>query len=326
MPQNVTFFLKLLLVIILVVAILIPVNMLYMRGETYSGAQAGMEKFEDVPCNIAFANFGPSYGMSCFNYKEWIADSKACFNFSLTMQDIYHDYSLYQTYADHFAPGAVVAITVSYFTFCSNNSAPSPMRYYKILDKQAIKGYSLENDISANYLPVYGQGSSLARDLLNDLLNSIMYSSATGGAIENEKDPIAALDGDSAVRITTITSGNLNIYGNYIEENKELLINWIKEMQDAGLTPVLVQTPYWHAYANGFDAELLEKSYSYPLECVVQETGVTLLDFNNDSNTDYIHNPEYFNNCDHVSNAGSVEFMRRYQSALEQFVLASTES
>lgn len=322
MSQNVKFFLKMLLVIVLVVAILLPLNMLYIRGATYSGAQSGMEKFENVPEHIEFANFGPSYGMSCFNYDALKENGETCFNFSLSMQDIYHDYSLYQTYADNFKPGAVVAITVSYFSFCSNNDAPSAIRYYKILENSAIKGYTFENDFSANYLPVYGKGSALLRDLLNDFLNSVMRISATDQKIPQDESTLASeLDSDSAVGIMSITNGNLNIYQNYIQENEDLLVQWIEEMQQAGLKPVLVQTPYWHTYASGFDKELLSKCYVQPLNRVMQKTNVPLLDFTTEAHADYNQTPEYFNNCDHVSPKGAVEFMDRYLSEIKQLGL-----
>ena len=317
MNGNVKCFIKVFVVVILVVAILLPINLLYVNGITYLGAQSGMDKFDNVPQNIEFANFGPSYGGS-FTYNDLIDQGKSCFNFSLSMQDLYHDYCLYKAYSDHFAPGAVVAITVSYFSFCSNNDTASTPRYYKLLSKEDIKGYTVENDFSANYLPVYGKGSALVRDLLNDTLNSIMTGSVNEEKQEtdSESSKTAELKTDSDVRIMTITNGNLKVFGNYIRENEDILVQWIEEMKAAGLKPVLVQTPYWHDYADGFDAELLDKSYAQPLSRVMEKTGIQLLDFTDEANADYRETTEYFNNCDHLSEAGCVEFMKRYLAAI----------
>ena len=324
MKKNLFFFLKILLVLTLVAAIVLPVNFLYMSGETYQGAQRGMEKFKTVPDNIQLANFGPSYGMYCFSYDDLTKGGKTCFNFALSMQDLYHDYQIYRTYADRFAPGAVVAVTLSYFSFCSDNSDVSSARYYKILDNDSIKGYTAENDFSANYLPVYGKGSSVVRDVVNDTLNAIMKKSVyeesgIGQNVQTQEDALlAAFALDSQVRVMTIENGNLKAYSSYIRENEALLTAWIKQMQADGLHPVLVLTPYWHDYANGFDPQLLDKCYSQPLQNVIDATDVPYLNFNEGKYAEFGENTKYFRNCDHVSLAGTTAFMTAYTAYLKE--------
>ena len=323
MKKNIIFLSKIAIALALAIALLIPINLLYTYGETYGGTYAGMDKYENVPTGIEYANFGPSYGMNCFDYETLTAEGKTCFNFSLTMQDLYHDYEIYKAYEDHFAEGAVVAITVSYFSFCSETDSPSSARYYKILGKDAIKGYTLENDLSAKFFPVYGKGSSLIRDLTNDLLDSIMKKSIDTSNEPSAEDNAADTDSrtdelkkDSAVRVMTIESGNLTPYTDYIAENAAILEAWIKDMQDKGLKPVIVLTPYWTDYANGFNAELLERGFTAPLAEVVERTGVAYENFNTEQYTAYITNPSYFSNCDHVSKAGGKAFMELFLKCL----------
>ena len=325
MKKNVVFILKIAVVLVLVVGILLATSALYRKGLTYVGTYAGMAKFDDVPESIDYANFGPSYGMNCFRYDTIEAKGKTAFNFSLTMQDLYHDHALYKTYEDRFSDGAVIAIPLSYFSFCSDTEAPSSNRYYKLLDRSYIKGYTLENEISTKYVPVYGKGSSLIRDVTNDLLNSIMKKSVQTAEAENERDAAkdqppeeAELKADSVSCIVNIETGNLKAFADQIGTNEAILIDWIKEMQAKGLRPVLLLTPYWHDYAFGFDEALLKTGYHDPVARVVEQTGVDYVDFCGEAYDEFIHTPRYFNNCDHVSEEGSEEFMKLYVQYLTE--------
>ena len=282
-----------------------------------------MDKYNHMPDRIDFANFGPSYGMNCFHYEVIEAMSKNGFNFSLSMQDLYHDYALYKTYEESFDDGAIVAITLSYFSFCSDTEAPTGNRYYKILDRAYIKDYTIEKEVSTRFFPIYGQGGSLVRDLTNDLLNRIMKKSVTTSDRETVvTTELAAeeeeLKADSKTCIISIENGNLKVFGDQIDINETILVNWIKEMKEKGLRPILVLTPYWHDYAYGFDEALLKASYYDPVSNVIQKTGVDYIDFCGAEYDEFIHTPRYFNNCDHVSMEGSVEFMSLYVKCLEE--------
>lgn len=323
MKNNIRFLIKILVVFVLVLSILIGTSAIYKNGLTYKGTYSGIEKYENVPSDIEFANFGPSYGMNCFKYDTVEAMGKTGFNFSLTMQDLYHDYAIYKTFKDNFKEGAVVAIPLSYFSFCSDTSAPTGNRYYKLLDREYIKGYTLEKEVSAKYIPVYGKGVSLIRDMTNDLFISIMKKSEE--ALETETDETSEMSAedeelkkDSSVRIMTIENGNLKVYADHIAINEEILVNWIEEMKEAGLIPVLMLTPYWHDYAYGFDEELLDISYNDPVARVVGKTGVDYINFCGEEYYEYIHTAKNFSNCDHVSKEGGKAFMKLYIDYLAQ--------
>lgn len=324
MKNNIKFVLKVLAVLCIALCLLALASELYKNGETYEGTYMGIEKFESVPEKIDYANFGPSYGMSCFKYDTIEKSGKTGFNFALTMQDLYHDYALYKTYEESFNEGAIVAIPLSYFSFCSNADSVTGTRYYKLLPKKYIKNYTLENDISTKYIPVYGKGSALIRDLINDMMNSIMSDNigpdeADSDETElNETTDVSKLTSDSKTRVFTVENGNLKMFGKYIKTNEEILVNWIKEMQEKGLKPVILLTPYWHEYANGFDAELLNEGYSEPVSRVVEKTGVEYINFCSEEFDEYTHTPEYFNNCDHVSKEGTKEFMELYMNCLTE--------
>ena len=330
MKNNIKFLIKFAITVCLALCLLSVVNFLYTNGETYNGTYAGIEKFDNVPTDIQFANFGPSYGMNCFGeYADWEEKGRTCFNFSLTMQDFHHDYHMYKKYKNNFAEGAIVAVPVSYFSFCSNADENSSSRYYKILDKSAIRGYSFESYISANYMPVYGKGSSFVRDLVNDTLNSILMKSSGTSSDETADENSAEqnidtekshkkLSDDSKARVLTVESGNLKPYASYIEENEEILIKWIEEMKSDGITPVLMLTPYYHEYANGFDKELLDKGFNEPMKRVLDKTDVRYINFNSEEYNEYINTPEYFINCDHISKKGSSALFVLYEEYLKK--------
>lgn len=319
MKVYLKFLVKFTAVICLTFCLLSLFNKLYINGKTYKGTYTGIEKFEDVPENITFANFGPSYGMNCFQYDEFERNG-VCFNFSLTMQDFYHDYALYKKYENNFAKGAIIAIPVSYFSFCSATDNNSSTRYYKLLESDFIKGYTLDKYISCNYIPVYGQGSSLLRDCTTDYLNSIMNDAinddAEASVDENKLSKALDLHEDSKTRVMTIENGYLKSNVKYIEQNKNILMKWIEEMKERGFTPILVLTPYYYEYAYGFDEKLLDNGYNQPLNDVIEKTNVLYLNFNSEKYHNYINTTEYFSNCDHVSSAGAREFMELYTQYL----------
>lgn len=314
MKNNVKFILKVFLVAILALSLLFAVSEFYKNGETYQGTYMGIEKFESVPDKIDYANFGPSYGMSCFDYNAVELNGKVGFNFSLTMQDLYHDYAIYKTYEDNFNDDAIIAITLSYFSFCSDFQAPSGTRYYKILQKKYIKDYTFEKHISARYFPAYGNGNTILKDVFKKMLQLLKSEDATttGETVSNNTMSEAELCSDSIESAVSIEDGRLKKYANNINLMEEVLVQWIEQMQKKGLKPILVLTPYWHEYANGFDEKILEESYIDPVERTIKKTGVDYVNFCSTDYDEYIHTPEFFSNCDHVSEKGAKAFMELY--------------
>ncbi len=332
MKENIKFVGKMLVVIALVLVILYPINLLYKSGLTYQGSNEGIDEFANIPMEIEYANFGPSIGMNCFDYSALEAEGKTCFNFALSMQNLYHDYEIYKEYADHLAPGAVVALPLTNISFCFNLNGDSSPRYYKILGSDAIKGYTLENDVSAKYVPVYGKGSSLIRDVLSGALDRVMVnivkrsetSDETAAGENATPDWATVLKRDSAAQVVSLTNGNMLAYESCIAEAEEILTNWIKEMQAAGLRPVVVIAPLWPDLVTGFEPEIFHRCYTEPLRRVLEATGVPCMDFTdfeNQAYLDYCNTPEYFSNSNHVSDAGAAAFMELYVEYVNENLL-----
>ena len=311
MKANIKFILKIFLTLCIAVAILSVGNKLYSNSSTYQGVSA----YKNMPDKIELANFGPSYGKSCFDYSDYKKDNIGCFNFSLSGQELNHDYGLYKTYEDKISDDATVAIAISYFCFTNDNIADSPSRYYRILNSEYINGFSAENWFYANCMPVYGQGGALTRNIL---LSKISVIKADGKDESAKKESLKEkLSTDSKDRIIKVTNQYYIPNEKYIETNEQLLIKWVNELKERGCTPILVLTPYYTDYANGFSGEQFDKCFTQPLNRVIEATGVTYVDFNKEYEY-YTHETEFFSNCDHVSKEGKAEFMKLYSEYLKE--------
>jgi len=313
MKENIKFLLKLALTVCLAVAILAVANKLYTSSASYTG----VDTYSDIPEDIEFAAFGPSYAVSCFQYDDFESRGKRCFNFGLSAQTLNHDYALYKTYKDNFDDNANVAIVVSYFSFCYNTEGKSTPRYYSLLDKEYIKGYSFETNFYTKYMPVYGHGDSLVRDLLIGKLSSVS-SDKKGDGNTDKADKLAK---DSKERIIKTIKENFIPYKDKTKETEDMLIEWIKDLQSRGHKPVLVLTPYYKDYAFGFEQTELDECFTNPLKRVIKETGVSYLNCNSDEYEYFITNPDYFNNCDHVSKKGAEEFMKAMRGLISNIRL-----
>ena len=310
MKSNIKFVLKIFLTLCVAIAILSVGNHLFSSSSTYHGISA----YKNMPDKIELANFGPSYGMSCFEYSDYQKDGIGCFNFALSGQELHHDYGLYQTYKDKISDDATVAIALSYFCFTNNTTEDSASRYYRILDPEYINGFSAENWFYANCMPVYGQGGALTRNMLLSKISVIKTDENAENAELSLKEKLSS---DSKDRLIKVENQYFLPNQEYIEENEKLLIKWIKEMQEKGCTPILVLTPYYTDYANIFNGELFDKCFTEPLNRVLEETGVRYVDFNKEYEY-YTQTPEFFSNCDHVSKAGRIEFMKLYSEYLKE--------
>ncbi|MBQ9414477.1 MAG: hypothetical protein IJU16_05055 [Clostridia bacterium] len=168
--------LKLLTLLLAAAVILCGLNVVYVNGFYYRDTYGEVQKFNDVPEHITMANFGTSHGLATFQYPA--DNGYTCFNFALSGSDIYHNYMLAKQYADHIEDGCIVAIPVSYFQFCMPLDTPTEKRYYGILDKSYIRGFSYETLINTNYLPVLRSGEYLFKDLIKDQELDVMIAQA----------------------------------------------------------------------------------------------------------------------------------------------------
>ncbi|MBQ3867802.1 MAG: hypothetical protein II789_04565, partial [Clostridia bacterium] len=159
------FFGKLFAVVLSVCLLIGIINRLYVNGYYYRDVYHEIDKMYDVPYDIQMVNLGTSHGLASFRYPE---DGVVRYNLALSGEDIYHDFATLRQFADHLAPGCIVALPTSYFSFCMSTEEPSQKRYYSYLDREYLRGFSYETLINAKYLPVLRSGEFIIKDLIKD--------------------------------------------------------------------------------------------------------------------------------------------------------------
>ena len=331
--------------IVLSVGLLIGVvNHFYVNGYYYRDVYGEIDKMLDVPYDIRMVNLGTSHGLASFRYPE---DGVVRYNLALSGEDLYHDFATLRQFADHLAEGCIVALPVSYFSFCMSTEEPSQKRYYAYLDREYLRGFSYETLINAKYLPVLRSGEFIIKDLIKDqeldvgaammednavLTDGTAQADANGSAEaeaassqqtvtdaltrQEHAEKEAELAAHAAGRAESWRSGYMTAGRVYIEENTKILREMVNFCFDSGFRPVLVSTPIYKALNEQFSEEELETCYFAPMRAVAAETGVPYLDLSHDEALSDV--PEYYGNSDHMSAEGAAAFYERYTEYLRQ--------
>ncbi len=239
--------------ILCVVALIIGIlNHQYVNGYYYRDVYGEVEKFQDVPYHITFANFGTSHGLATFRYAP---EETSCFNFALSGEDIYHDFQTLRQFSDHLEKGCLVTVPVDYFSFCLSTEEPSQKRYYTYLDKKYLRDFSVETLINSKYIPVLRSIEYLFKDLIGDqeinvenfMDDPVMEEdeSADGQerngetALDEQQETVDTdwkqeLKQHAVTRAESWRSGRMVLGGKYKEENTALLIKMINACKGYG--------------------------------------------------------------------------------------------
>ncbi|MBR2732370.1 MAG: hypothetical protein IKD72_10355 [Clostridia bacterium] len=302
-------------------------NHFYVRGYYYTDVYSEVQKMQEVPEQIVMANFGTSHGLASFRYPE---DGVVRFNFALSGEDIYHDFATLKQFADHLAPGCIVAIPVSYFSFCMSTQEPSQKRYYLYLDRQYLREFSFETLLNAKYVPVLRSGEFIIKDLIKDQemdVGAAMMEDRTDVPVSEPPAKAAAETGaaqaaaDAALlahakgRAESWRAGYMNAGRVFIPDNIRLLTEMVRFCNDSGFRPVLVSTPIYSALNAQFSQEELQTCYFDPMAAVQASTGAPYLDLSHDSVLS--NEPAFFGNSDHMTKAGAEAFYERYTAFLK---------
>ena len=332
--DKVRFFTKLISLLAVAAILLFVLNSVYVNGYYYNDIYGEVQKFrQEIPDGIEICNFGSSHGLASFKY----GDEENAFNFALSGEDLYHNFAKLQQYSSHLKKGCVVFLPISYFSFCTDTKAPSDKSYYTFLEKEYIKGYSLETYLNVKYFPVLRSGDGLLKDLVNeDKMASLFYEDAdqTGNAEEavvgaaDLNDYSAGPEEQSSLNPETLYNSayvpsdaelydfsdlrskswhsQFNRFNIYMDDNVGILTDTVNYCLDHGFVPILVSTPINHVLNVMFTDDELEKYFYSNIEKVVASTGVEYLDYSHDP--DFSDNNGYFSNADHFNSVGGKAF------------------
>lgn len=304
------FIFKLSLYALLILALTVCINALYIRLDQSDSDSTS--KFKSIPENIEICNLGSSHGLYGYDYQD-IADNYTCFNFALVSQTLSYDYRLLDYYQDNLKKGCVVIINISYFSFLGSAEEKNAdfesknKRYYKILDKSHIKQYSAQTDFYKDY-PALNDGVELIRAFTGRLMvDQHPEWNQTADDIDLQKDVEAANE-------RHLGTNQIDDEGNVIINQEEidalyLIIQMCKENE---WIPILVTTPFLSEYSsfawtNHTDA--LNTVYEI-IDEVQKNTGIAYYDYSLDERINSRH--DLFMNGDHLNKDGA----RKYTNIL----------
>lgn len=294
------FILKLIVFCVALTVVVIAVNTIYISAKDTGST----DKFKKVPDKIQICNFGSSHGANGYSY-DMLADEYVCFNFALASQSLDYDWRIMQCFRDNISEGAVVFITVSYFSFYGideiriDNFLSKNKRYYRFLPKEYIKEYDLKTDIFENRFPAL-----VAYDgLFNDIVNGI-----------RDQDGIDIADGQKYLEEAYkrhLLKDKLDDNGKRIvnDEYMDALYSMIGLCKEKGARPIMVTTPYMREYTDIVlerTPDFLDGFYAI-IDKVVQDTGAEYLDFSRDER--FMDESGLFVNADHLNHDGAVKFV-----------------
>lgn len=291
------FIIKLSILVLIVGIVLYIINLTYRRNEFGSW---------DVPDNILIMNVGSSHAYYGLCWDE-IDIEETSFNFALSGQVPSYDLRILKMYQNHLSEGGVCLIPVSWFSFVWEEEAiegfeAKDSRYYKLLDAEYIKQYSLTEDIRYNLFPVLYAGENL---FSIKMANNLAYNNFTGDIEETRWY-------NNAEDINFQEHAELSYKGQVSDWNKVILneeIDAVYEMieicRNKNITPILITFPFTKEFCQCADDELTIVFYDI-VEDIVKKTDVEWYDYSCDKR--FWENKELFMDSNHLNYEGAKYF------------------
>ena len=268
-----------------------------------------VQKFDKVPYDIQYCNFGSSHGLNDYCYDE-LDNEFITFNFALPSQSLLYDYKILEYYKDHISKDAIVFINISYFSFYGidetmmDNFESKNKRYYKFLPRESILNFDWKTYIYEVKFPSLCAYDKLFLGLLfGEEKQEDEWETQTAYDIDMDAYSKAAYE-------RHIIKNRVDENGNRIinSENVEALYKMIEICRDIGATPILITTPYLTEYTDrvkensGFYDDFYDK-----IDQIVSNTGVEYYNYAFDKR--FSNNYALFMNADHLNKTGALRFV-----------------
>lgn len=250
--------------------------------------------------NIQVANIGSSHGAYDFVYTDLEERGYSCFNYGNVSQTFNYDYAILKEYGSYLAPGSVLFIPVSYFSFNNEVTTDSEaqalsVKYYHCLSPQNMPDYDLFTDIVTTRLPILSAGEDILELFPN--LSLIALAADTG-------DDVAEFQRRAQDRYDRHFA-NKDTY--FMPEREEELREIISYCKARDITPVLITTPFSKYYRDLVSAEFLSE-FAEKVNTIASDTGVSYYDYSYDAR--FRGNLNYFSDSDHLNDEGAAYFMQ----------------
>lgn len=253
---------------------------------------------------VQIGNIGSSHGAYNFDYTPLTERGYSCFNFANASQSYNYDYAILKEYGHYMAPGSVLFIPVSYFSFNNevinaSEAQALSVRYYHCLSPENVPDYDPYIDLVTNKFPVLSAGEDILKIFPDLKLSLTVFASENNAEINIEEFAARAKDRYSR------HFDNKEEY--FLEERITDLYNIINYCKEHEITPVLITTPFSVYYT-----ALISKDFLYEFNETVYgiaaDTGVSYYDYSIDER--FYDNLIYFSDSDHLNEKGCEYFMQ----------------
>ena len=294
------FILKLIQLILPIIIILILINSLYIRTE-YWKTENNMNKFSDIPYNIKLVNLGSSHELFGIQY-EFVPEINS-WNFALTAQPFFYDYSILKNYVSHLSEEAVVLIPVSYFEITQRlDYSDYRKRYYRILPRSLMDTWSLREYLIYSKIPVFSAGKNLIKIFKAD---------------DTSADDIDFFYPDddfllkySIKKHNSWTSPKIEFGQEGYEKNISEVSSIIDFCYSNNLVPVLISLPVTDILNEQFenDNDFFEKFEQFSTDLCNKYPDLIYLDYSR--NKAFTTNHTFFCDGDHMNKLGAEKYTK----------------
>lgn len=271
-------------------------NYLYINTNAYRSMD-DTDKFSNVPYNIKVANFGSSHGMYDFRY----GNAKDKFNFALSSQNFYYDYQILKQYGNHLAPGCIVLIPVSYFSYGMGQNELTKenmdIRYYRFLNYFSIVNCNLSDLVRHKFFPILSEEKKFE------------YLKNDKATIKNqwelyEKNKLDNNQLEETGKLRAEYHKKINKKENY-SYNIQQLDNMIEYCLNHNFKPILLTTPYSKYYNQNFNSDFYNWFYGTTRE-ICNKYKIEYWDYSHDERL--TNNIQLFVDTDHLNKNGAALF------------------
>lgn len=304
--------------LLVVAAILWLGGLAYKQTTTYKNLDRTeeTEKYHSMPDGITFAVFGASHGRDAFQAADY--PDETFFNFSMSSQTPRYDLMQLRQFQGRLAPGATVAVTVSYmspfWTESEDSFSGKQERYYRILSPRNIVDCDVGHWVLARWSPL------LTTDC-TDVLSAFTHPPEL-------REDTNALYGQQVLSPQDIESEQQRIREDHLTavepampDGSPVMLDALREIaalcRENGWHAVFVTPPYPDAYTQCYPTEILERFHALMTD-LSAETGVPWLDYS--QSADFADQYAYFKNIDHLNLAGAKAFSQVLKKDLADLI------
>lgn len=285
-------------------------------------------RFENVPTEINICCFGSSHAVFSYSF-ELFEEDYTCFNFGMVSQSLSYDLRLLKHYKENIAEGAIVYITLSYFSLFGQDEEYEDdfeiknQRYYSILNPWEIKNYSISQDMMVGRLQAFGAGPLQLYRVLTG--NTVPAEAGTSfEARWNQRPDVDLIKKEEVFYVVEehVGASRRDADGSliYNETEQQALYEMIDLCREIGATPILVVTPYTVDYSQTIEEQYpaFLSEFDEVVRMIAAEKEVAYYDYSADYRfreySLYFDDPEhiylFYLNSDHMSKMGATEFTK----------------